>query len=127
LGWVAALDACTKIVRDNLAEPSKFDLVAVCEAQIVGWGFLWSLTSDKPVFGLGIADAYQGQGLGSQLIDRVMDAAREQGLCHVYLTVVQDNHVAYHLYTSRGFVRYDERTEDDGLDYYCMAAHFVAS
>lgn len=133
LGWGATVEACERIVQGNLAGRShgdapddqrgtKYDLVAVHEGYIVGWSFIWDLDSDEPNFGLGIADMYQGRGLGATLMDQVMAAARQLGLGQVLLTVVQGNHVAWGLYERRGFVRYGEFVGADGLDYYRMVA-----
>lgn len=125
LGWETDVDACEKIVQGNQAG-AKYDLVAVLgsgcggQSEIVGWGFVWDLGSEEPNLGLGIADAYHGQGMGGALIDRVLGDVREMGLRQVYLIVVQDNHVARRLYEGRGFVRYGECVGEDGLAYYRM-------
>jgi len=118
------LEACEAIVQENRPEiDRKFDLVAVRGTQIVGWSFLWNLESEKPTFGLGIADEVQGKGLGSALMDGVMKAARERGLRKVFLTVVKDNEVAWKMYEKRGFVRDSEYyNAKDGLPYFRMAA-----
>ena len=116
-------DVCHDIVQDNdPAAEVKLDLVVIQGAEIVGWGFLWDLTSDKPTFGLGIADACQGNGLGTRLIGRVVEAALARGVPRIYLTVVRDNQVAWKLYERSGFVRYGEFTGKDGLPYYRMVA-----
>ena len=124
LGWTAGLEACLDIVRDQVAgdrsldRGSKYDLVAWCDRQIVGWGFVWNLHAEGPTFGLGVADAHQGRGLGSALMDRVLEVAQGLGLRQVELTVVQDNLVARRLYEGRGFRRYGEFVDQkDGLAY----------
>lgn len=123
LGWTTTEDTCADIVQDNLpGQETKYDLVAVHEGRIVGWSFIWDLYADEPTLGLGIADAYQGKGLGAAMMDQVMAAARRLGLSKVYLTVVQGNHVAWGLYERRGFVRYGEFVGEDGLAYYRMVA-----
>ena len=123
LGWTTTVEACAAILRGNLpGQDTKYDLVALDDEYIVGWSFIWDLDAGEPTLGLGIADAYQGQGLGATLMDQVMAAARRLGLSRVYLTVVQDNHVAWGLYERRGFVRYGEFVGEDGLAYYRMVA-----
>ena len=124
LGRTTQLKDCEAIVQENRPEiDQKFDLVAVHGTQIVGWSFLWKLESEKPTFGLGIADTYQGKGLGSALMDGVMKAARERGLRKVFLTVVKDNEVAWKMYEKRGFVRDGEYYDaKDALPYFRMAA-----
>ena len=60
------------------------------------------------------------------LMDRILDVSAELGLEELYLTVVQDNHVAYKLYTRRGFCRYGEFVDEkDGLAYYRMKKTMV--
>ena len=120
-GRTTTLGQCEAVVRDN--EPDrdvKFDLVALRGGTIVGWSFLWKLDCDLPSFGLAVADAYQGRGLGSRLTDAVLDAARARGIGKVELTVVQDNATAVAMYERRGFVKQREFVGDDGLPYYGM-------
>ena len=132
LGWTTCMEACAGIVRDQatpapvpgdrpLHQGRKYDLVVLCDQQIVGWSFVWSLHSDQPTFGLGVADAYQGRGLGAALMDRVLEAAQGLGIRHLELTVVQDNLVAWQMYARRGFKRYREYVDEkDGVAYYRM-------
>jgi ribosomal protein S18 acetylase RimI-like enzyme len=123
LGMTTTADACERIVVDNCPViDEKFDLVALDGTRIVGWSFLWNLDTDEPLFGLGVADAYQGRGLGAQLMGRVMRAADERGLKRVSLTVVRDNVVAWRMYERRGFVRCSAFVGEDGLAYWRMVA-----
>lgn len=124
LGDETTLEICEAIVRDNLCHPdNKLDLVAFVAAKMVGWSFIHQLQGEHPFFGLSVDDRCQGQGLGSTLMDAVMDAARRRGLERITLTVVQDNLKAQGLYTRRGFVREDDFIAEDGLPYYRMVAH----
>lgn len=63
---------------------------------------------------MGVADAWQGQGLGRALLDQMIQLATDRAVPTIYLIVVNDNQRAIHLYRSRGFVTYDE--QDDALD-----------
>ena len=127
LGWQTRADVCAKVVEGNVAG-TQYDLVAVSHvspgggSEIVGWSFVWDLGSEEPNFGLGVADAWQGQGVGGALMDRVLAGARGAGVSRVYLIVVQDNLVAYGMYARRGFVRYGELVGEDGLAYFKMVA-----
>jgi GNAT superfamily N-acetyltransferase len=144
LDVTTSVERCEDIVRANVqSAPTKYDLVAVDGATIVGWSFLWDLASapelveprpdgeaDRevaPTFGLAVADAYQGQGLGSALISRVMTWARDAAIPVVLLTVVQDNAVAWRLYERAGFARTGAFVGDDGLPYYRMRAQLGQS
>lgn len=128
LGPAATLQACHGIIRDNLSGPRrKFDLVAVDQDRIVGWGFLWGLRSKAPAFGLGVADAYHGRRIGSVLMDRVLRAAAAMGLRTITLTVVEDNVLARRMYEHRGFVAQDHFVGEDGLPYVRMARNLAPS
>ncbi len=121
-GQSPRLDQYEDVVRGNdPVSGDKHDLVAVAGDRIIGWGFVWALTADEPVFGLGVADAYHGQGVGAGLMDAVLAVPRVSNLPRLYLTVVTDNQRAWGLYARRGFVRYGAFIGEDGLHFYRMA------
>jgi len=117
-------ERCRLIAEANRpASDTKYDLVARRGPLVVGWAFLWH-DATKPgeaSLGLGVADDAQGAGLGSALLDALLDAAPARGLRRIRLTVVQDNTVAQRLYASRGFVCTGSVVGGDGLDYFAMA------
>lgn len=123
LGTQTRLEVCTEIVANNDPQRrTRYDLVAARGEEITGWAFIEKLAGPEPSLGLGIADACQGRGLGSALLDGVLAWAAAQELAKVYLIAVKDNARAVHLYGSRGFVTYDEFvSENDGLRYVRMA------
>jgi len=123
LGEKTTLEKCHAIIKENApASANKYDWVACDVDRIVGWSFLWNLRSDVPTFGLGIADDWQGRGLGRMLMDRALASARELGLSKILLTVVQDNTKARKMYERRGFVKKEEFVGEDGLPYCYMVA-----
>jgi ribosomal protein S18 acetylase RimI-like enzyme len=120
-------EVCEAIVRDHTAPlATRYDLAAFCDRTIIGWAFLVGLDKAEPSLGLGVADAYHGQGWGSALLDRLLAWARERALARVHLIAVQDNDRAVYLYQSRGFVTtgefFDER---DQLPYLRMVAELT--
>jgi len=124
LGLTTTLDTCEKIVG-NATAPSatRYDLGAWQADTLVGWGFVSGLDKAEPEFGLGVADAWHGQGIGKALIDGVLAYGRARALPRVYLIAVKDNARAIGLYSSRGFIQYGEMTGDwDGLPYVKMVA-----
>ncbi len=122
LGDQTSLAVCQTIVRNQFSvQGTRFDLVAWQMNRIVGWAFLTGLDSDKPELGLGVADAFQRQGLGRALLDHLLDWARQHSIANVYLVVVTDNQRAIQLYQSRGFVAYTEKFDElDQLSYLHM-------
>lgn len=121
LGDRTTVETCEAIIAENAPEAGKkFDVVAVTNGQIIGWSFLWNLSSDCPTFGLGVTDEWQGKGLGRRLMDHVLAEAARRGIPRISLTVVQDNDRARGMYERRGFVRQESFLGDDGLPYYYM-------
>ena len=133
LGETTTRDICADVAAGNAdgdiacnggKHPTKYDLIALADDRVIGWGFLWALDAespdDGPVFGLAVADGYHGMGLGTRLTGAVIAWADAQNLPQVILTVVQDNVIAQRIYERQGFVRYGAFVGEDGLDYYRM-------
>ena len=120
LGKSTTGEVCREI---GLANNSgvKCDMIAVAGESIIGWCFIWNLDQQAPMFGIAVADNYQGRGLGQQLAGRIMEKAGLLKLPRVVLTVVKDNERARRIYTKLGFVLTGEFLhEEDGLSYYRM-------
>jgi RimJ/RimL family protein N-acetyltransferase len=123
MGTTATLEQCVAVCEDNGSpESDRYDLVGVTEGQVVGWCFLWGLRSDKVSLGLGVADAWQQQGLGAAMMRVVMQHARALQISEIHLTCVEDNAVAQKLYAAFGFERSDHHMGEDGLPYVGMRA-----
>lgn len=104
----------------------RFDLAAWQGAQIIGWVFLEQLTSAEPQLGIGVADAWQGQGIGRALMKALLGKARHYALAAIYLIVVHDNERAIQLYQNCGFVAYDQHFDTiDQLTYLSMKKEIV--
>jgi ribosomal protein S18 acetylase RimI-like enzyme len=107
-------------------------LVALDQDRVVGWcevrRDLLPGRSHTGMLGMGLRAPYRGQGLGRQLIERALQAARERGFERIELMVRSPNVPAIRLYAQLGFqeegrkrdaVRLDEGSEDEVL----MALH----
>lgn len=116
------LSHCEKVIQANLCEPpQRHDLAAWHETVMVGWASLDKLNHPRPHLGLGIADVYQGRGLGGALLDELLQWAQGRGIDTIELMVVNDNAHAIHLYSSRGFTITKEAYDDvDKLTYLYM-------
>ena len=124
LGPKTSLQACKKVVRESIGSPaSRFDVVACEQNAIVGWSFVDQLPGDHPNLGIGVADHLQGQGVGTALLRRTLERAKQFGLATLYLMVVQDNRRAITWYERHGFATYAEEFEEgDQLAYFHMVA-----
>jgi len=77
--------------------------VALSGGEIVGYFFLWEITNPNALLGIGVADAYQNRGLGTEMMRILIEDARALGLQGLELTTVLDNARAFHLYQKMGF------------------------
>jgi ribosomal protein S18 acetylase RimI-like enzyme len=129
LGPKTTTQACEEVVRDNVASPpGRFDVVACEQDAIVGWSFVNQLTGDHPYLGVGVADHLQGRGMGTALLRRTLERAKQFGLSTLYLMVVQDNWRAIKWYERHGFETYAEEFEEgDQLAYFHMVARLQVS
>jgi GNAT superfamily N-acetyltransferase len=128
IGTKTDLEKCIEIAVDNGhkgGRTQKYDLIALYEAQVIAWAFIWNLLTDSPTFGLAVADAYHNMGIGKLLMSEIMGWARKQGLQEIHLTVVQDNTVALKLYKQQGFILTGEFTADNGQPFFRMVANLL--
>ena len=77
--------------------------VALAGARIMAYFFLWELNEKTPRLGIGIADAYQGQGLGRRLMAVLIAEAKAAGADGIELTTAPENERAFRFYLKAGF------------------------
>jgi len=107
-------------------------LVALDQDRVVGWcevrRDVLPGRAHTGMLGMALRRPYRGQGLGRQLIERALQAARERGFERIELMVRSPNVHAMRLYSRVGFqeegrkrdaVRLDDGSEDEVL----MALH----
>jgi len=82
----------------------EFLVVEDGEAGIIGYAVLWCILDQGELANMAITPGFRGRGLGSFLLSRIMDLARERGVQTVYLEVRVSNKSAVRLYTQFGFV-----------------------
>lgn len=66
-------------------------------------------TKHRAEIGIALLQKFWGLGLGSKLLDCLMDAAKNKGCELIELEVIQGNDRAITLYEKKGFVRFAER------------------
>lgn len=94
------------VERDRLG----LDRAYVLEAgdSIAGYFFLWEFDQPVPILGIGLADKWQGQGLGAPMVQRLIADAREASREAIELTTVPGNDRAIRLYLAAGFTAVGE-------------------
>ncbi len=94
-----------KLVTDN---ERRLQLVAVHGGEVIGQlgleQYLRVRQAHVGSFGMGVAPAWQGKGIGSKLLSAALDVADNwMNLHRVELTVYADNEAAHQMYRKFGF------------------------
>ena len=78
--------------------------VLECQQEILGFGVISLAADECQILNLAIQPRWQKQGLGTRLIKRMLNFAREHKALYCYLEVRTSNKNAQTLYTKLGFV-----------------------
>ncbi|MFT6925221.1 MAG: putative acetyltransferase [Psychromonas sp.] len=93
-------------VRNNI-ENNNAQYVAVHNNNIVGWADIIPLERNTMThvghLGMGVRSDFRGRGIGSQLLDKTIAHAWNQGLTRLELEVFSDNEIAINLYKKCSF------------------------
>lgn len=106
LGELIFNDDCHDIFRESLRDADPHSIVVLFGRTVVGFALLSigrcrrSLPMGIEIAFLGVHPEYQGQGIGSALLQKVKDLNYE----HIWLEVSNDNTGARTLYERHGFV-----------------------
>ena len=104
-------------VRDFGLRPDDHCLVAECDGRIVGavwvrvmddYGHIDDLT---PSLAISLYKDYRNRGIGTQLLQRMLDLLREKGYRQVSLSVQKANY-AQRMYQKAGFEQIADRGEE---------------
>lgn len=89
------------------------------DREILGVGRLSKLReTNEGEFALLISDACQGQGLGTLLLNRLVQIGREQGLIRIVAEIMSDNHAMQHVAQKAGFkLTHDPEGHDFQAEY----------
>ncbi|PMJ97761.1 GNAT family N-acetyltransferase [Vibrio sp. 10N.261.55.A7] len=93
-----------KVIYRSIADTDRVYIVLDRQGVIVAYFFLWWYSSEFPVLGVGIAEKYQGQGLGGKFIEVLIEDAKENHCKAIELTTVLNNKRAFTLYQKLGFL-----------------------
>ncbi|MEV7187397.1 thioester reductase domain-containing protein [Kitasatospora sp. NPDC093102] len=105
----SSVDEVTEMFRDRLASPGCLAYVAVDGAGSVAGSNFLVLGESVAAFGpLSVAPGTQGGGVGRLLMDEVVGAAARHDRDSVRAVQVTNNLGAYRLYSSLGFVPYEQ-------------------
>lgn len=107
--WEAqTVEAMTRRLRGEIDSDSILTLVAEVDGQIVGRGMIGFMTGVKTchraTVGIGLFKSCWGQGIGTAMMEALLDEARKHGCVQqVELGVIEGNSRARALYEKLGF------------------------
>lgn len=78
--------------------------VALFAEEVVGYAGIWVILDEAHITTLAVTPAWQGQGLGRQLLEHLIAEAALKGAKRMTLEVRVSNHKAQKLYKKHGFV-----------------------
>lgn len=96
-------------------------LVARAGGEVVGYAGMWLVLDEAHITNVAVRTDMRGQGLGRQLMCRLIQLAADSGMVWMTLEVRRSNKVAQNLYRSFGFIdvgyrkRYYEDNQEDAL------------
>lgn len=93
----------TQMLLSELAERSRYYLVAAEDGRIVGYGGLLGAGEQGDVVTLAVAVSHWGHGIGSTLLKALIAEAVRRGFAELFLEVRTDNARAQQLYRRYGF------------------------
>jgi len=100
--WVEHWGGEEMIARGNIYRPEQLDGFVIEDGK--EWiGLLTFFVTDNECEITSLDSLREGQGIGTKLMETVVDEARKQGWKRVFLITTNDNMHALHFYQKRGF------------------------
>jgi ribosomal-protein-alanine N-acetyltransferase len=89
--------------------PSVYFAVARVEGLLKGYVVGWHVLNEAELANLAVEPGSRRNGLGSRLLDQMLEDAAERGAERIFLEVRESNEGARRLYASRGFTEIGRR------------------
>ncbi len=110
-----------KSIEAELTNSCARYLVARTGGEVVGYAGMWLVIDEAHITNVAVRADMRGQGLGRQLMGRLIQLAADSGMIWMTLEVRRSNKAAQNLYRSFGFIdvgyrkRYYEDNQEDAL------------
>ncbi|HUS57455.1 MAG TPA: GNAT family N-acetyltransferase [Planctomycetota bacterium] len=108
-----AEDICSRVASDTTSYRVIVTEGDAPDEEPLGYAFLWQLNQPVPLLGIGLIDRAAGGGLGRQVMECLLEQARQQGHSKVSLSVMVRNARARRLYEALGFTYVNGQTWDE--------------
>jgi len=80
-----------------------FSICCEYSGEVIGFAFIHLKNKAYGELGIVVRDGFQGRGIGSRLMKKIIGLARKNKLKKIHLTVLADNYKAIKLYEKFGF------------------------
>ena len=93
-------------------------LVALENEKVVGYGGMWHIINEGHITNIAIHKDYRKKGIGSKIVSKLIEIAKEKEMIGITLEVRKSNEIAINLYKKQGFLlegirkEYYENKED---------------
>ncbi len=112
--FIETVDECLKEAE---AYKEWHPVAIYCDEDIIGFAMYGSFGPNKDTWidRIMIDEKYQGKGYGKMAMRQLIDiVSKEYGINVLYLSITEENKLAYNLYTSIGFKFMNERDPNNG-------------
>ena len=106
----------------------KFYYAALYDGKIAGYGGMWHVVTEGHITNIAVAPQYRRLGVGSAVVNRLLQTAKEKEMIGVTLEVRVSNAAAKALYEKHGFVSTGIRAKyytDNNEDAYIMWHYLI--
>ncbi|MFB6171269.1 MAG: N-acetyltransferase family protein [Haloarculaceae archaeon] len=97
---------------DHILVDDAINVVARHQHRVIGHAVLVPDRSDAYELAIFVLNAYQGAGIGTQLMEALLGRGQDEGIEYVWLTVERWNQAAIRLYKKMGF----EESDPEGFE-----------
>lgn len=84
-------------------------LVAEISGEVAGYSVFWAVTDQGELGNVAVAQEHRGKGIGTRLVEAVLELAAERGVAEIFLEVRRSNAGAQNLYKAFGFFEVGKR------------------
>jgi len=108
-------------IEAELTNPCARYLVARKGGEVIGYAGMWLVIDEAHVTNVAVRADMRGQGLGKELMEKLIQLAADSGMIWMTLEVRRSNKIAQALYHKFGFIdvgyrkRYYEDNQEDAL------------
>lgn len=103
-------------------------LVALKHNEVVGYGGVWVILDEGHITNIAISPEFRGIGIGSLVLDGLIEACKDKAVEHMTLEVRTSNKAAINLYKNFNFMEEGIRKKyyaDNGEDALIMWKHYI--